>query len=191
MSLVRLRQLAAASMVSAFLAGTVGAVISLPVVPFQGYFQDIAGARWIDRAAQAQAESGFNPRAVSMVKGKDGKMHPCAYGLTQFTLPTWAEWAPSGADPFDPLSSIKAQHAYMVYLEARTQSFNAALGSYNAGPGSIRKAQRLADSLGLAGSDSWLRALPRVTGAAHSAETRGYIANNTRFRAAIRAKVQP
>lgn len=156
------------------------------IVPWQGLFIAAAGPRWIDRAAQAQAESGFNPRAVSQVKGKDGQWHPCAYGLTQFTPPTWAIWG-KGKDPYDPAASIDAQHRYMLWLEARCGGhLNPALGAYNAGLGSVQKAQRVAASLGLPGEDAWLQALPRVTGE-HARETQGYIVHNTTFRARIRA----
>lgn len=175
MTLGRLPQLAAALAVSAFVALTAGAVISLPDIPFQTDFQRIAGDRWIDRAAQAKAESGFNPRAVSPVGAR---------GILQFMPGTWRDWG-RGADPFDPIAGIDAGHRYMNWLEGRTTSFNAALGSYNAGLGNIRKAQRLADSTGLLGRDAWLQALPRVTGEAHAAETRGYVRNNARYRAEL------
>lgn len=146
-------------------------------VPYQATFQATAGARWIDRAAQAQAESAFNPRAVSPVGAR---------GIAQFMPATWAEWAP-GADPFDPIVGIQAQHRYMLWLEARCgQQLDPALAAYNAGLGNVRKAQRLADRLGLVGQDAWLRALPRVTGPVHSAETTGYLIRNRRFRAQIR-----
>ena len=63
-----------------------------------------------------------------------------------------------------------------------------ALGSYNAGLGNVRKAQHLAQALGLVDSAAWLRTLPRVTGAAHAGETQGYIKANAKFRAQIRAR---
>lgn len=174
--LARLRQFAAVLGVSVLVAGTSGAVMSMPWAPFQQDFQRVAGGRWIDRAGQAMAESGCNPRAVSPVGAR---------GIAQFMPGTWREWG-RGADPFDAAAGIDAQHRYMLWLEARTRSFNAALGSYNAGLGSTRKAQVLADQVGLAAPDAWLQTLPRVTGAAHAAETRGYITNNARYREAIR-----
>lgn len=149
-------------------------------VPFQGQFLAIAGARWIDRAAQARAESAFDPRAVSPVGAR---------GIAQFMPATWKEWAPPGADPFDPLAGILAQHRYMTWLEARTSGLDPALGSYNAGLGNIRKAQRLADALGMTDHAAWLRTLPRVTGPAHAGETRGYIEHNAAYRAALRAQL--
>ncbi len=145
-------------------------------VPFEASFRAVAGPRWVDRAAQVQAESAFNPRAVSPVGAR---------GLAQFMPATWAEWAP-GADPFDPLAAIRAQHRYMLWLEARCGGdLDPALGAYNAGLGNLRRAQRLSDSLGLP-RGAWLRVLPRVTGAAHAAETAGYLTRNRRFREQIR-----
>lgn len=152
------------------------------VVPYQADFVEVAGPRWVDRAGQVWAESAFNPKAVSPV---------CARGLAQFMPATWREWAsPAGSDPFDPAAAIRAQHAYMGWLEARCGGqLEPALGCYNAGLGSIRKAQRLAAALGLPGERAWLQALPRVTGQAHAAETTGYIRHNATFRAAIRRRL--
>jgi len=150
------------------------------LVPFQSHFLAVAGPRWIDRAAQARAESAFNPQAVSPVGAR---------GIAQFMPATWKEWAPRSADPFDPLAGILAQHRYMAWLEARTSGLDPALGSYNAGLGNIRKAQKLADALGLTDHAAWLRTLPRVTGPAHAGETRGYIEHNAAYRAAIRAQL--
>lgn len=136
------------------------------MIPYWPVFLDVAGPRAIDRAAQVRQESGFKPSAVS---------HAGARGIAQFMPATWRQWAPD-QDPFDPIAGIKAQHAYMRYLEGRCNGdWVAALGAYNAGLGSVRKAQRLADQLGLQGQRAWLQALPRVTGLAHSAETQGYI----------------
>lgn len=169
----RLLAIALLALAIAFVAGA--------AVPFEPTFKAVAGPRWIDRAAQVQAESAFNPRAVSPVGAR---------GLAQFMPATWAEWAP-GADPFDPSAGIQAQHRYMLWLEARCGGqLDPALGAYNAGLGNLRKAQRLASALGLAGQEAWLRALPRVTGAAHAAETAGYVARNRRFRAQIRQASQ-
>jgi soluble lytic murein transglycosylase-like protein len=186
----RLLWLAAVLVAPVLAAGPTGAVIPPAVVPFQALFQAAAGPRWIDRGAQAQAESGFNPRARSMVKGKDGKLHPCAFGLTQFTPGTWKMWAPAGADPYDPAQAIKAQCRYMPWLEARVQErLDPALGSYNAGVGSVLKAQALAERLGLPGENAWLQALVHVTGAANQAQTAGYIKHNAINRATIRRKL--
>lgn len=190
MSPSRLRGFAAAVVSSLLIGGTTAAVIALPVVPFQSIFQAEAGARWIDRAAQAQAESKFNPRAVSMVRGKDGQLHPCAYGLCQFTPEAWGDWAPKGADPYDPAAAIKAQCRYMPWLEARVDGeLDPALGGYNAGLGNVLKAQRLAAQLGLPGDHAWLVALVRVTGKDNAAQTAGYLKNNAYNRATIRRKV--
>ena len=140
-------------------------------VPFWPTFQAVSGPRACDRAAQVRAESGFNPRAANSIGAK---------GLGQAMPGTWADyirrgWVPAGSDPFEPLPAIQGQHAYMLWLEGRCRGdFYAALGSYNAGLGSVRKAQSLADALGMADARAWLRVLPRVTGA-HAAETQAYV----------------
>ena len=167
-------------LIAVILLALVASCVATAAVPYEGTFRAVAGDRWIDRAAQAQAESAFNPRAVSPVGAR---------GIAQFMPATWNEWAP-GADPFDAFAGIQAQHRYMLWLEARCSGrLDPALGAYNAGLGNVRKAQRLADSLGLVGQEAWLRALPRVTGHTHSAETAGYLVRNRRFRAQIRQGV--
>jgi hypothetical protein len=139
--------------------------ISSQGVPYWSDFQRIAGPRAIERAAQVRQESAFQVRAVS---------HVGARGLAQFMPSTWAQWG-RGADPFDPVAGIDAQHRYMIWLEARTWEPAAALAGYNAGLGNVRKAQVVASSMGLTDSRAWLRVgLPRVTGR-HAAETQGYV----------------
>jgi soluble lytic murein transglycosylase-like protein len=160
-------------------------VVAAPTkpVPFRSDFEAVAGPRWLDRAAQVRAESAFKITAVSQVG---------AQGLAQFMPRTWTwaislGWVPPGSSPFEPVAAITAQHAYMAWLEARVGGrWEPALGGYNAGLGSVLKAQRLANSLGLEGSDAWLRALPRITGR-HAAETQGYIRNIRAYRAEYRA----
>lgn len=152
-------------------------------LPFVDLYRQVAGPRWVDRHAQARAESRLNPRARAV----DGGM-----GLGQFMPQTWVQWG-NGGDPFDPMANASAQHRYMLYLEGRTGEYHAALGSYNAGIGSIRKAQRLAAAIGINGPDAWLQALPRVTGInrftgkPNADITRDYIARNDQFRAELHA----
>jgi soluble lytic murein transglycosylase-like protein len=142
-------------------------------VPYWGTFQAVAGPRAVDRAAQVRAESAFNPRAQSYIL-RNGEKVPCAQGLAQFTPATWKDWG-KGGSPWVPEDAIDAQHAYMLYLEGRCSGdWVAALGAYNAGLGSIRKAQRLAVAMGLPGNRAWLQALPGVT-KHHAAETQGYV----------------
>jgi|GEM_PF-3380228 len=161
-----------------FLAG----LFAWPSVPYESEFRAVAGPRWIDRSAQVKAESLFRPT----VTAPDGGM-----GLAQFMPTTWAwakaqGWVPAEASAYIPHWAITGQHAYMTWLEARTEGhLNPALGAYNAGLGSVRKAQRLAEQLGLAGRDAWLEALPRVTGPRNGAITRAYIARNQRYRREI------
>lgn len=163
----------------------VAAVPAKPI-PFRSEFERVAGPRWLDRAAQVRAESAFNTRAVSWVG---------AQGVAQFMPSTWRwaqdlGWVARDASPFEPVAAITAQHAYMAWLEARVGGrWEPALGGYNAGLGSVLKAQRLANSLGLEGQDAWLRALPRITGK-HAAETQGYIARIRTYRAEYRTQYE-
>lgn len=134
-------------------------------IPFWTDFQRIAGPRAVERAAQVRQESAFNPRATSYVGAR---------GIAQFMPGTWAQWG-EGADPFDPIAGIDAQHRYMLWLEARTWDQAAAIAAYNAGLGNVRKAQYAASLMGVTDSRAWLRVgLPKVTGR-HAAETQGYV----------------
>lgn len=158
-------------------------LLPLLIVPFQPIFQETAGPRWIDRAAQCKAESGFNPRAVS---------HAGARGIAQFMPATWRLWAPAGHDPFDPVQGIRSQHRYMLWIEGRfSGDWHKALAGYNCGPGNVTRAMQRAQSLGATDQWAWLRVgLPLVTGK-HAAETQAYVPRILKFKADIQRKVQP
>jgi cell wall-associated NlpC family hydrolase len=95
-------------------------------------------------AAQIDAESGWNPHAVSPVG---------AQGLTQFMPGTWARWGRDAdgdgrTSPFDPPDAIMAQGRYMCSLAQTVSGYLAdgavqgdvldlALAAYNAGPGAV------------------------------------------------------
>jgi membrane-bound lytic murein transglycosylase D len=93
---------------------------------------------WNLLKAQAYAESGLNPDAVSRVG---------ALGLTQFMPATWAElvaragWIAPGKliDPRDPEDAIAAQARYMRWLLSETGSIPLALAAYNWGIGRVRR----------------------------------------------------
>ena len=77
--------------------------------------------------AQAQAESNFNPNAVS---------NRGAVGLFQFLPATFAQYG--SGDPRDPMASIQARNAYMSYLLGLSDGdYAIALGAYNAGEGRV------------------------------------------------------
>lgn len=87
-------------------------------------------------AAQLNAESSWNPKAVSVVG---------AQGLGQFMPGTWATWG-NGGDPFDPKAAIAAQGRFMGALvqqlaplskSSGTDSVSLALAGYNAGAGAV------------------------------------------------------
>lgn len=79
-------------------------------------------------AAQLQAESGFNPDAVSAAG---------AQGIAQFMPGTAA--AVGLRDPFDPRQAINAQARLMSDLIRRFGTIPLALAAYNAGPGSVQR----------------------------------------------------
>lgn len=87
-------------------------------------------------AAQIDAESNWNPNAVSPAGAK---------GLTQFIPSTWEHYAP-GEDPFDPFASIAAQGRMMKDMRQMMgdlaggdaqKEIELALAAYNAGPGAV------------------------------------------------------
>jgi cell wall-associated NlpC family hydrolase len=101
-------------------------------------------------AAQLDAESGFNPRAVSPAGAK---------GLAQFLPATWARWGRDGdgdgnADPFSPADAIATQAAYDCALADQLTAAQRAgqvtggttslmLAAYNAGLGAVLAAHGL------------------------------------------------
>jgi soluble lytic murein transglycosylase-like protein len=78
-------------------------------------------------AAQLQAESGFDPYAVSPAG---------AEGIAQFMPATAAAYGLR--DPFDPEAAIDAQAHLMADLLRDLGSVRLALAAYNAGPGAVR-----------------------------------------------------
>ncbi|MET4926985.1 bifunctional lytic transglycosylase/C40 family peptidase [Streptomyces sp. PSRA5] len=158
--------------------GLVGSLVGLSVVGAVGHKQDIepvglvTGLKpgrippeyvtWIERAgglctevgaplvaAQIEAESGWDPTAVS---------HAGAEGLSQFIPSTWATWGvdaagkdgspePDGvADPFTPGDAIMTQARYDCWLADTVRKMNIGddptrlmLAAYNAGPGAVER----------------------------------------------------
>jgi len=161
------------------LAFLLAGIFAWPAVPFEAEFRAIGGSHWIELAAQVKAESLFRPD----ITAPDGGM-----GLAQWMPGPWAwaktqGWVPQDASAYDPHYAIQGQNFYMTWLKARTGGrLNPALGGYNAGLGNVRKAQLLANNLGLAGQDAWLSALPRVTGERNAGITRAYIVRNRTYR---------
>ena len=139
------------------------------VVPWQGIFVKVAGGRWIDRAAQIQAESRFDPMAQSPVGAKGG---------AQFMDATWKEWG--HGSPYDPSAFIPANHNFMTWIEARVGGqLDPGLASYNWSLGRVLQIQRRIAAIGEPGNQAWVRLCP--------AETQGYLLHNSQNRARIRA----
>lgn len=87
-------------------------------------------------AAQVQAESNWDPNAVSPMGAR---------GIAQFIPSTWDAIAP-GEDPFDPHASIRAQGRYMKQIKGQVEHLangdankviELTLAGYNAGPGAV------------------------------------------------------
>lgn len=173
-----------------FLTGFLSAQPAKPgpgeIVPWQAQFQAINGDRWPWRAAQVQAESGFNTHAKSPVG---------AEGAVQAMPKTWRwgqglGWVRPEDRPTDLLPSLVFQNRYMLWIAPRVGGDkDATTASYNCGLGNVQKAQRLARDLGLPGPGDWLQALPQVTGH-HAKETQDYVMRIRRFELQIRARLE-
>lgn len=127
--------------------------------------------------AQVKAESAFNARAVSRCG---------ACGLMQLMSETAAEVGVK--DVFNPVQNIAGGVKYLKMMfdrfkdETGDERFKFALGAYNAGAGSIIKAQGFAAGKGIA-PDKWesiVKMLPVITGT-HAAETIGYVEKIFKF----------
>ncbi|MCX4233219.1 NlpC/P60 family protein [Streptomyces ortus] len=157
--------------------GLVGSLVGLSILGAVDRAQDVAPVglvtalrtdrvppeylNWIERAgrlceevsapllaAQIEAESGWDPKAVSPAH---------AEGLSQFIPGTWATWGvdaagrdggePDGvADPFTPGDAIMTQARYDCWLADKVEKMNAGgdptrliLAAYNAGPGAVER----------------------------------------------------
>lgn len=114
---------------------------------FRPFIRDAAGRNgfdWCLIAAQIYQESRFDPAAL----GPNG-----AQGLMQI-LPSTAR-SLKVANPLDPVASIKGGVAYLKWLydlydgADETNRLLTALAAYNAGPGHVNDARRLAARMGL------------------------------------------
>lgn len=131
---------------------------------------------WQILKAQCYQESLLQPSAVSAAGAK---------GLCQFMDATWSDMSERlgmspGASAFAPKLSIQAAAYYMGRLRAQWSSprpeadrHSLALASYNAGLGSLLRAQRVCEGLTLYADV--VRCLPAVTGAANAGQTTAYV----------------
>jgi hypothetical protein len=158
----------------------------LPIL-FETEFREVCGPRWVDRAAQLYNESPWDPLVLSFDGGE---------GLGQATRiwPVYIQrgWVPPDSSPYEPKPAIMGAHRYMLTLEAQLGGWVPGYCGYNAGAGSVIKAQMLAKMAGLPGanlpgSPVFLQTLPQVTKAA-SRWTINYHANIQKIRALYKAK---
>lgn len=123
---------AAGNAVTAASRGDAGVGGGLPSYAPAAYRDPLAraAARWDVSAAllaaQLEAESGFDPRAVSPAG---------AQGIAQFMPGTAAAYGLR--DPFDAAAAIDAQAHLMADLLSRFGSAQLALAAYNAGPAPV------------------------------------------------------
>jgi len=132
------------------------------VYALEFFYAKIVPWQWFK--AQAIAESGLNPEAVSPAG---------AFGIMQLMPDTAADMAATlGGDPHLPHTNIRLGIAYdrqcwNVWAEENgIERIRFMLGSYNAGPGNILRAQQLAERAKLP-TDRWefiTMSLPEITG---------------------------
>jgi soluble lytic murein transglycosylase-like protein len=139
---------------------------------FKDLIADVAGANGYDPAllaAQANAESGFNPTATSGTGAR---------GLVQFMPQTWAwaitmGWVPAGAIITDPRLNLQAATRFMRWLldrfKATASPLELTLAAYNCGPGTVDKAIKATNRSDWDGIKSHLPQetqdyVPRITG---------------------------
>jgi soluble lytic murein transglycosylase-like protein len=107
-------------------------IVSRRAAAYDGLIDEHSSVHGIDAnivRAVIQAESAYNPRAVS-VKG--------AMGLMQL-MPATAK-AYDVLDPFDPVENIRAGVAYLKSLLVKyKENLELALAAYNAGPTAVAK----------------------------------------------------
>ena len=180
-----LRSLAGLAVVATLvLAGQVAPGKAAPAIPFEAEFKAICGDRWLDRAAQIKAESNFNPNAKSFDGGE---------GLGQATKvwPWYVRmgWVQPGTNPYQVVPAITGAHRHQSWAEAQVGGWRPGYCAYNAGVGSIQKAQKLARMAGLPApqTESFLVTLPQVTKSA-SRWTINYDRNIRAIRAKYRAE---
>lgn len=158
---------------------------------FQRYALDIFAARadWCWFKAMALAESGLNPVAISPVG---------AVGVMQLMPDTANEMAEKLGIEFNPLAphlNIQmginyARQCWDIWKEERgTERIRFMLGSYNAGPANIIKAQNIARSWEIP-TDTWqsiVDVLQEVTGG-YAKETIAYVGRVEKYYREIAGK---
>jgi Transglycosylase SLT domain len=132
-------------------------------------------------AAQLQAESDWNPTAVSPAG---------AVGIAQFMPGTWATWGVDAngngtASPFEPRDAIAAQGAFMCDLLRRAQSsglsgdpITLALAGYNAGWGAVLRYSGIPP---YAETQGYVRQILATAGQFRAAQQTGSFADGAAF----------
>lgn len=107
-------------------------LVSRRAAAYESLIEEQSSAHGVDAnlvRAVIQAESAYNPRAVS-VKGAMGLMQLMPATARQYNV----------FDAFDPAQNIRAGVAYLKSLLTRyRENLELALAAYNAGPGAVEK----------------------------------------------------
>lgn len=107
-------------------------LVSSRAEPYQSLIEEHSRAHGVDAnlvRAVIQAESAYNPRAVS-VKGARGLMQLMPATARQYNV----------FDAFNPAENIRAGVAYLKSLLTRyRENLELALAAYNAGPGAVER----------------------------------------------------
>lgn len=107
-------------------------LVSKRAVEYDGLIESHSRDHGVDAnlvRAVIQAESAYNPRAVS-VKGAMGLMQLMPATAKQYDV----------VDPFDPAENIRAGVAYLKSLLVKYgEKLELALAAYNAGPGAVAR----------------------------------------------------
>ncbi len=102
-----------------------------------------AAAEWVPTIERAASEAGLDPRLLAAMVWQESQFNPDAIsrsgaiGLSQL-MPATADGL--GVDPHDPVQNLEGGARYLAWTIEEFGSIELGLAAYNAGPGSVRRA---------------------------------------------------
>ena len=105
-------------------------------------------AEWIPTIERAADEAGLDPRLLAAMVWQESRFDPDAVsrsgaiGLSQL-MPATAEGL--GVDPHDPIQNLEGGARYLAWTIEEFGSIELGLAAYNAGPGTVRRADGIPD----------------------------------------------